>query len=205
MLNSLRLSIEAQGTDLLNRSILFELDDVGDGQAHAYALHVVVGAHVGEGPAQLLLVLDHLADGEKVILARGVLVAVGDNGHHHGMVGVARQFLLQLAQRPAHRIVERRAGAGDVGLLRQDGRIGHGRVPIDFVNGGAVEEDEREIVLLRVPVLLRGSLHPAQNFVVAHYRRLPDFPHRAAAVHDDHVVNLGLFNFLSHSASCFDC
>ena len=165
----------------------------------------MISPHVGKGPALLLQVLNHLFDGGQAVLMGIVLVSVGDDGHDDGVVGVAFQFLVQFGKRAPHRIIERCTGAGDVGLLRQDGGIGDRSIPVHFVDGRTVEENQGEIVLLRLLELLCGSLHASQHLVVALDGGLPDIPHGTAAVHDNHVVNLGFFNHLFHKASRLKC
>ena len=171
---------------------LLELDHVRDGQADGHPLDVVVRPHVREGPALVLEVLHQCPDRGQVVFVRIVFITVRDDGHDDGMVLVSPELLLQAGQGLPHRIVQGGGRTRDIGLGGQDRDRLRIRVPVHELHGAAVEEDERDVLLLGVRVFPRGGLHSPEHFVEALDGRAPDVPHGSAAVHDDHVVDLGL-------------
>ena len=166
-------------------------------------MDVVVRAHVREGPALVLEVLHQGPDGGKIVLVRVVLITVRDDGHDDGVVLVPLELLLQACQRLSHRIVQGRRRSRDIGLGGQDRDRLRIRVPVDELHGAAVEEDERDVLLLGFCVFLGGGLHSPEHLVEALDGRALDVPHGSAAIHDDHVVDLGLAACVFHFLASF--
>ena len=175
--------------------IMVKLHDMVDRELHGHLQHIVAGAHVGEGPAFFLELLDEMAQGLARPLARGVFHAVGDDGDHGCGVLVVLDEVMQARQRLAHRIKQRRAATGMVVVEIRDLGNGHGgHVQADGWHGGAsrVKREQGEVVLLGVGKVFLRLLDGGDGLVDTANRYFLQTAHRAALVYDDEVVDLCL-------------
>ena len=148
----------------------------------------MVGADVGELPALLLIALDEGADGGQGKLMRGILIAVGDNGHDGQGIHLLALHGMHTGDGGTHCVIQRGHAAGIVVLVGKRFHFGNRHVVIDGLQLAAAKGYQCHHVCL-VRVLFLGTLDGADGLVHAIDGLTGDAAHGAALVKDNHVVN----------------
>ena len=166
-----------------------------DTHVSGHSQSILVGTDIGKEPVLFLQVLDQLEDPLMIPLSRSILITICDDGHQGILLLI--DVSLQVGDRVAHCIIERRVVCRLIIFLVEVGYLRDGHTVIDCGNVFAVEHDQTEHLFL-IGIFFLSRTDGLNGFHYTSDGFASDAVHGARGVQNDKVVD-----FLIHVVDCF--